>query len=203
MLDIHTFAQLKRNPSITDVSLKMLLEYYDHYLLNNTYEYHLQNGHVITVPFLEKDLCHLLGIKKLVEGSIHPSKYDNYSGYKGYQNIKNGTIDIKELKKLGRKRFNFSKDKWVFFFMVNRMAEAPHNNIFIEYVPKNGSKVAVKFLVYDICENAVGHLAINFDEDKQVWFPQSYMTERINQENDGMSLIAGRDTVGVVKVIKR
>jgi phage-Barnase-EndoU-ColicinE5/D-RelE like nuclease4 len=205
MLDIHTFAQLNRNPSITDISLKMLQDYYDHYLLNNTYEYHLQDGQVISVPFLEKDMCHLLGIKKLIDGKggIHPSKYGNYLGVNGYKNIKNGTIDFKHLKKIGGKRFNFSKDKMVFFFLVHRMAEAPHDKIFVEYEPKEGSRVSVRFLVYDICETGVGHLGINFDDDKQIWFPQSYMTERINSSNDGMSLITGKGTIGVEKVIKR
>lgn len=203
MLDIHTFAQLTRNPSITDISLKMLQDYYDHYLLNNTYEYHLQDGQTIEVPFKEKDLCHLLGIKKLVEGTIHSSHLINYYGEKGYQNIKDGTLDFAALRNIGKKRFNFSKDKWVFFFLVHRMAEAPHNNIFVEFAPKEGSRVPVKFLVYDVCENAVGHLGINYSEDKKVWFPQSYMTERINQTSDGMSLITGKDTIGVEKVRKK
>jgi hypothetical protein len=204
MLDIHTFAQLNKNPSITDISLKLLQEYYEYYLLNNTYQYHLEDGQVISLPFKEKDFCHLLGIKKIIERAIHPSKHYKYYGEAGYENVKNRTIDFNHLKTTGGKtRFNDSKDKMVFFFLIHRMAEAPHEDIFVEYSGKSGTKVQVKFLVYDICEKGIGHLGLSFNEEKGFWFPKSYMTERISESNDGTSLISGRDTISVIKTVKK
>ncbi len=203
MLDIHTFASLNTNPSITDISLSMLQDYYDHYLLHNTYQYYLSDGRNISIKFEEKHLCHLLGIKKLVQGTIHRSQLYSYFGIHGYQGIKNGTIDFASLKKIGKKRFSMCKDKWVFFFLLHRMMEAPYNKTFIKYVPTSGTQVFVEFLVYDICDNAIGHLGIGYDKDDDLWFPQSFMTERINATSNGMRFIDGRPTIGVEKIIKK
>ncbi|MFB6466225.1 PBECR4 domain-containing protein [Cytobacillus sp. Hz8] len=202
MLDIHTFANLTRNPSISEISLKLLQDYYEYYLLHHTYEYHLQDGNIVSWQFLEKDFCHLLGIKKIIEKALHPSQHHNYYGTKGYQNVKNGKIDFKHLKKTGgNTRFKSSKDKIVFFFLLHRIVEAPHSNIFVDYIGKPGTRVNVKFLVYDLCESGVGHLGISIDKKTGLYFPQFYMTERINETSNGLSLIEGRKTIGVKKVI--
>lgn len=202
MLDIHTFANLTRNPSITDISLKLLQEYYDHYLLNKTYEYHLEDGQVISFTFKEKDFCHLLGLEKIIERAVHYSQHYKYYGVNGYKNVKDGTIDFAHLRKTGGKtRFNDSKDKMVFFFLMHRMAEAPTDSIFVEYMGKSGSRVNVRFLIYDVCESGVGHLGISFDNDKGLWYPKTYMTERINETNNGMSLIEGRDRIKVLNTV--
>lgn len=189
-LDVKTLSELTSKPYIDQISLELLRQFYEQFLEPFTYTFELDNGVTVNLDFEKENFCHLVGIEKLAKNVVRRQDRYKYFGYEGYKNVQNGTITIKHLKDLARKRINFIKDKLVFFYLLPRVVEAP--SILLDFVSApDGSKIEAKLLAYDSTEEVYVHLGIDEDETTGRHFPRTFFTERINETNDGTKFIKG------------
>ena len=54
------------NAPIDRLSLSLLLEYYEYYLMPFEFTYDLENSEKINVFFSKENFCHLIGIEKII-----------------------------------------------------------------------------------------------------------------------------------------
>ncbi len=197
-MDIHTFAKLIKNPPIDQLSLKLLQEYYDHYLYPNKYRFELENSNVMELVFDKENLCHLLGIETIVKRAIPESQHANYKGIKGYHNITNETITLEILKRIDKKMFNSGKDKFIFFFWLHKLVQAP--NLLLEYQATSSTRIICDFMLYDTGIDVIAHLGLVKREE--YYYPRSFFIERISLNNNGEKFITGQTQLKVATTTK-
>ncbi|WP_019637870.1 PBECR4 domain-containing protein [Paenibacillus fonticola] len=201
MLSVSALSMLTHKPKIDEISLELLQQYYEKFLERYYYVFELDNGVVVNLEFEKKHLCHLLGIEKMAKGTVKHKELYKYFGVEGYNNIQNGLITIKHLKNLNKGRFNFIKDKLIFFYLLPQVVSSPE--ILLDFITeKNDTFIKAKLLAYLSTEEAYVHLGIDEDEKTTRFFPKTYFIERINETNDGSKFIKGRSPFKVVKAKK-
>lgn len=197
-MDIHTFAGQTKNPSIDQLTVKLLQEYYDHYLYPNKYRYELDDKNVVELVFNKENLCHLLGIETIIQKAVPMNQHVNYKGMRGYDNITNGTITFETLKHMDKKRFKSGKDKFVFFFWLHKLVESP--NLLLEYRSITSTQIVCDFMLYDTDAYVIAHLGVT--KDRELYYPRSFLIERINHNNNGEKFITGLTKIKVVTSAK-
>ncbi|MFF3925489.1 PBECR4 domain-containing protein [Paenibacillus lactis] len=133
MLDVTALSTLSTKPRIDQISLELLRQYYERNLEPNIFIFELDNGIIVNLDFNKEHLCHLLGIEKMARGAVKYKERYNYFGIAGYNNIRNGIITIQHLKDLNKGRFNFIKDKLIFFYLLPYIVDSPRNIIGFRY----------------------------------------------------------------------
>jgi hypothetical protein len=78
-----------------------------------------------------------LGVETIAKRAVKYSELHNYRGDDGWNNIKSGTIDIKHLKALNKKKFLSVKAKYVDFyfprtFFVEKLSKMEDKDIYID-----------------------------------------------------------------------
>lgn len=100
--------RLREKPRISDISLKVLSEYYESYLNPFIYHYQIinqnQSNQNIELRFNIENFCHLLGVEPIAKNSVKSSELCQYRGIRGWKNIKSGRISMKHLKQLNEVR---------------------------------------------------------------------------------------------------
>lgn len=88
MAALYTKADLLKNNRIfsTRLTTQVLQEFYEEYLVPNTYIYSLDNGEMIHLIFNKDQFCHLLGFS-----------YFGYNGIAGWKQLKNRNIVISNI----------------------------------------------------------------------------------------------------------
>ncbi|KOP65918.1 hypothetical protein AMS62_12240 [Bacillus sp. FJAT-18019] len=201
MLDVTALSNLSTKPKIDEISIELLRQYYERDLEPYIFIFELDNGIVVNLDFNKEHLCHLLGIEKMAKGTVRYKELYKYSGLAGYNNIQNGTITIQHLKALNKGRFNFIKDKLIFFYLLPFIVDSPE--ILLDFVTSNGkSLIEAKLLAYMTTEEAYVHLGIDEDDDSNWFFPKTYLIERINETSDGTKFIKGKSPFKVIKAQK-
>lgn len=137
----------------------------------------------------------------MAKGAVKYKDLYKYCGLEGYKNIQNGEITIKQLKSLNKGRFNFIKDKLVFFYLLPHIVNSP--KILLDFVSSHdNSFIEAKLLAYIVTEDAYVHLGIDEHESTGRFYPRTYFIERINETNDGTKFIKGRAAFHVVRAKK-
>lgn len=189
-LNVRALSELTSKPYIDQISLELLRQFYEQFLEPFTFTFELDNGVIVNLDFNKEHFCHLVGIEKLARNVVRRQDRYKYFGHQGYKNVQNGTITIKHLKDLAKKRINFIKDKLVFFYLLPRIVENPE--ILLDFVSApDGSNIEAKLLAYNSTEEVYVHLGIDEDITTGKHFPRSFLTERINETNDGTKFIKG------------
>lgn len=198
-LDVKTLSELTSKPYIDQISLELLRQFYEQFLEPYSFIFELDNGVTVNLNFNKEHFCHLVGIEKLAKNVVRRQDRYKYFGHEGYKNVQNGTITIKHLKDLAKKRINFIKDKLVFFYLLPRIVEAPE--ILLDFVSApDGSNIEAKLLAYNSTEEVYVHLGIDEDVITGRHFPRSFFTERINETSDGTKFIKGLTPFKVTSV---
>lgn len=120
--------ELTIKPKINDISLEVLREFYEIFLYPFIYTYTItqkNESKKIAVRFNQKNFCHLLGVETIAKREVKFSELHNYRGEEGWNNVKSGTIDIKHLKSLNKKKFLSVKAKYVYFYLIPSLLETP------------------------------------------------------------------------------
>ncbi|MBU3142559.1 PBECR4 domain-containing protein [Clostridium sp. CF012] len=176
MLTTDELLNLTRLPKISEISLKLLQEFYDIYICPNIYVFQLENESIIKLEFLDVNLCHLMGFQHIVP--YKSKKF--YSGENGYMGIFNGDITIKKLKSMDERKFSRDKDKilcFSFLYQLLRQCEIiKFNNI------TGHSKISCEFILYDTHYERRIHLGIEKDEKRGVYYPRTFIVERDNSD---------------------
>ncbi|MGZ4121845.1 MAG: PBECR4 domain-containing protein [Tumebacillaceae bacterium] len=197
MLDIHALRDLSKNPAINQISLKLLVEFFEYYLEPYRYLFTLEDGTTIQLDFDSHRLCHLLGLESVMK----PTPYHilkNYKGQLGYENIKSEAIDFKDLKNKRPKNFSNGKDKFVHFHLIPRLLE--ESNLLLEYDPGKvqGSRIQCKLLMYSLDESSYVHLGLELEDHGRSYYPRTFFKERITGTSDGLKHIKEQTIVRVI-----
>lgn len=176
MLTTDELLNLTRIPKISEISLKLLQEFYDIHICPNIYIFEMEDGNIIKLEFLDVNLCHLLGLQHIV-----PYKLDKfYGGENGYLGIFNEQITIKKLRSINEQKFARDKDKILCFSFLYQLLRQCKVIKFDRN--KIHSKISCEFILYDSKFERRIHLGIEKDEKRGVYYPRTFFIERENGE---------------------
>lgn len=200
-MDIETFVNLIETPTLDQVDLRLLTEYYELYLEPYMYEFELDDGEIITLKFNRDNFCHLIGIHKPAEkkfGRKSP-KVADYKGNIGYNRIKENKITKQSLKALNKGAYKDMRDSIVNFYLIHRMLENPQ----VVYYTKTVNRItSVDFLIYNKESKFYIHLGIIKQKKQNHYAPSTLLIELITEQSTGTKFIEGQTAVNITKIKK-
>lgn len=200
-MDAHTFATLTVKPTLDQIDLIVLTDYYEKYLEPFQYEFELEDGNEIKLKFNRDNFCHLLGIHKPAEKKFGKGKPQIYSfkGMKGYMRIKDGTINKAMLKGLNKSAYNDMRSSLVNFYQIHRMLDNPQAVYYTNVVNRINS---VDILIYNQTINSYIHLGIVKKERQNYYSPSTFLIESITAHSAGNKFIEGQTPLTIIKTSK-
>ena len=172
-------------PKINDISLAVLQNYYEIFLMPFIYTYYVavdDDVREFKLRFDSDKFCHLLGIESIARNHVKYRDLNKYRGKKGWDGIKNGNIDFKHLKMLNKNMFQSVKAKFVFFYLIPNLIEEPLAVLFDGNKVNPPVQIKSEMLFYSTFNNAVIHLGIDKDED-EIYFPRTFFVEKLGNAN--------------------
>ena len=191
------------NPKINDITLDLLREYYETYLCPYIFKYEIKDGtntREIELRFDEENFCHLLGLESIVRRNVRD--IFRYKGQKGWDEIKSGNIDISELKGRNKSGFKDNKARFVFFYLLPKLVDAPQGILFDPQKLSGNTRIECELLFFDRFKKAYIHIGIEYDETKDCYIPRTFLIEKITKHNDGMKYIESQTQISVKKIHK-
>lgn len=169
-------------PTADQLSLKLVLEYYDAYVEPYIYTYTGENVENITLRFTYANAPHLIGLHygpnaKYGRNSTTAKKF---KGYTAYKSIKNGTIDKHTIKSLYQKKNQHYSDmtkKMRYFFTIHEVLENPEAVYYNKSKNKKKSKsdIDCDILLYKFLHNQYIHVGL--DKVKNKYVPKTFLIE--------------------------
>jgi hypothetical protein len=203
ILNCQQLFQATENPKINDITLDLLREYYETYLHPYIYQYEITEktgGEVkkrtIELRFDQENFCHLLGLETIVKRSVRD--ISEYKAQLGWDKIKAGDIDFGDLKLKNKKGFKDNKSKFVFFYLIPQLIDAPKGVLFDADMVSGTTRVSCELLFYDELQKAHVHVGIKYDEDLGYYIPKTFLIEK----NAGTKYIDNQTEVIVTKIAK-
>ncbi|MDT2830279.1 PBECR4 domain-containing protein [Vagococcus carniphilus] len=202
MLTKEEFNTVEENPQITDISLKMLLDFYKEYLVPYKCIMCLENGCEIELEFPLERFPHLVGIEQVARHSMGTRRfYEEFKDMNGVEGVENEEITLRSLRQLSKNKFNSNKDKIVFFFLLSKIVKISNGDIIVEYNSTQRPYIQdTNYLIYEESHKAIGHLGLKYSEDSRMYYPNTFLVERKTINTDGLSIILadGNNLLGVV-----
>lgn len=210
VLTCEDLFKVTNNPRINDITLDLLREYYAVYLNPYIFQFeiiddNIQTSRTIELRFDQENFCHLLAIETIVQFNVNFQDLLQYKGQLGWDNVMNGTIDFRLLRKRETKqRFKDCKSKFVFFYLIPRIIEAPKGVLYNKDLVNGNTKVDCEILFYDNLQNAYVHLGIKYDKKLNYYIPKTFLIEKINSNTNktGMKYIENQKKITVTKIRK-
>lgn len=200
-LSCEQLRESKSKPKISDISLILLSDYYEKYLMPFIYTYKIttknDNVRYIKLRFDSFRFCHLLGIESIVKANVNREEISQYRGENGWNNIKSESITINSLRKINKGKYKSKKDKMVFFYLIPRIIDNPRGVIYSKEKVSENNTIECKILFYDEFEKAYVHLGIDKDNDG-IYYPRTFFIERVTDKSDGKKYINNQDEIKVV-----
>lgn len=198
------------NPKINDITLKLLQEYYWIYLHPFTYQYEIVDksgeepvARTIELRFDKDSFCHLLGIESIIYFVKNYKERKRFKGEQGWENVKNGMITIQSLReKKTKKQFESRKDKYVFFYILPKLVDAPKGVLYDKTKVDGGTNIDCEILFYDEHQNAQIHLGIEYFEELGYYRPRTFFVERITKSKDGLKYVGDQQEIYITKIDK-
>lgn len=190
--------QLTSKPTINQIALKRLLEYYDEYIAPYRFTYELDNKEIIELECLSENFSHLIGVGKYQSFVPRREQY-KYTGQVAYDCVASEEITKDTLKRYSLRTFNNNKDKLIYFYLIPKILKG--SKLFVEYSKTETTNIEAKLLAYSEEEEAIVHLALDYSEGTNKYYPRSLFVERINANSDGTKFIANGDKIEIVKTI--
>lgn len=194
--------ELTIKPKINDISLGVLLEFYEMFLYPFIYTYTItQNDELkkMAVRFNKKNFCHLLGVETIAKKAVKFSELHNYRGEDGWNNIKSGALDIKHLKTLNKKKFLSVKAKYVYFYLLPSLLETPLAVNYDKSKVMPPTNIDCELLFYSIYDNAVIHLGVEKEEHEDFYFPRTFFVEKLSKPEEKDIYINNQEKIEIVR----
>lgn len=201
MYKAEELKDLAVKPKINDISLTVLQEYYQMFLMPFVYTYYMAVGEEIREFKLRFDsirFCHLLGIESIAKYHVKIKDLCNYRGMNGWNNIQNGLINFKHLKLLNKSKFQSVKAKFVYFYLIPELIEEPLAVLFDGNKVNPPVSIESEILFYSTYDNAVIHLGIDMD-DEGIYFPRTFFVEKLGNANVDDIYTVNQTKIEVVK----
>lgn len=179
MPTIEQLYTLEKKPKINEINLKLLLEYWIHYLQPFEIQYTIEDedSTVISLRFPAKNFAHLLGTETIAQsGGVKNEDLKNYKGQSAYDSILANTLTFESLKSLNKSIFKSVKDKFLYFYQMPHLVEAANEIINFTKVP--GSYIECELLIYNAMHGVYVHLGLEKESSGQFYIPRTFLIER-------------------------
>ena len=194
--------ELTIKPKINDISLDCLSQYYQNYLYPFIYEYNISadsgEKKTLKLSFEKKNFCHLLGIESIARGHVSNKELQAYKGNIGWDSIRNGDYELSDLKALNGNKFRSVKAKFVYFYLLPKLAEKPNAVLFDNSKVIGGTSINSEIVFYSKVEkdNAIIHLGIDYDKGTSFYYPRSFFVEKKSVVDDDI-YISSQESIEV------
>ncbi|MGG0657254.1 PBECR4 domain-containing protein [Rummeliibacillus pycnus] len=202
--NIHELKETAVRPSLSNLTLKLLSEYYEAFLMPFIYKYELDDGTYLKLRCNDYNFAHLLGLEDIVKNELkrqrRSTEIPNYKGKVAFDSCKNGTLTFDSIRAIDRKKLNSYRLKSMYFFLIPELLINPD---VVEYdQTKSGSKINANLLFYKEEFNAYVHLGIIKESEKSGFFvPSTMLIEIINEDKgkDGTQHIKNQTPKNIIK----
>lgn len=141
-----------------------------------------------------------MGIESTLRYSVNYKELQNYKSQLGWDNIKNGILDFEFLKTKNKRGFTDNKSRYVFFYLIPKLAEDPQGVLYDPSKVMGKSNVDCELLFFDIFQRAYVHIGIKKDEKLGYYIPKTFLIEKITANNDGLKYVEDQQKITVKKV---
>lgn len=215
MLTLEQLKIIKQTPEESEISLKLLADFYEKYISNRIYELEMEDETILVFKAENKHFPHLIGLHKFIDKSkkhrnklLHNNK--QLKSQKGFDNIKNSKIILEDLKNVGIKSKtykNYKKRILNFPFSYQLLRESKFLSYDKETVEKNtrinGDYIFVNdidndklhFFFIDCANNLIGDIEDADQNDSVV--PITFIVTRKNDFN----FVNNQDILKIRKII--
>ena len=175
----NRFLEQNKKISVSQIDLKLFLNFYEKYICKNIYTYILEDDTEIVVKFEENNFSHLLG--------LHKFKFikDYKSSEKINEDIMNEKINFKELRISEEnilKKDNELLDRITFFPILKTLLE--NTNLVLQYNINAvlNTKINFSFLLRSGKISVLVYLAVReINNNKKICVPVSLLVDRNNR----------------------
>jgi len=188
------YANLNSTPTADQLTLKLVLEYYDVYIEPYNYTYTTKNEERITLKCSYTNFPYLIGLHYAANAKYgrNHEKSKRFKGFDGYKGVKNESITKQIIKEIYPKKSEYYKDmtkKIRYFYNLHKVLESPsavyyNKNI---NVKKKGSFINCDILLYKIIGNQYIHVGL--DEEGGKYVPKTFLIESGPIFIDGQTVI--------------
>lgn len=211
-LSLENLLESNGRINLDQISIKLLAEYYEEYLMKYIYCFELENGVTIELKFSAKDFCHLIGIQQLSQNKYDLNKRKNrkkninpflYSGNRGFKRSKQGKCEFNHLKALHKSYYEkFENDmKCNFFHLIHKLLDS--NNLkLVDFVELNDSKIKCDLIFHDEFDQALLHLGIEKEKNDDHYFPRTFFVRYLSKTNHD-KFVEGRELFDIVTKEKK
>ena len=141
----------------------------------------------------------MLGVETIAKRTVKYSELHNYRGEDGWNNVKNGTLDIRHLKNLNKKKFLSVKAKYVYFYLIPSLLETPLAVNYDKSKVMPPTNIDCELLFYSTYDNAVIHLGLEKEDEEEFYFPRTFFVEKLNKPEDKDIYIDNQEKIVVSK----
>lgn len=188
------YANLSSTPTADQLTLKLVLEYYDEYIEPYVYTYTVKDEEAIRLKFNYVNFPHLIGLHYAPNAKYgqNSDKAKQFKGYDGYQGVKNGSIDKQTIKSMfDKKNYHYSDmtKKMRYFYNLHKVLESPSAVYYNKSKnnKKQNSLIDCHIILYKIINDQYIHVGLDKSGDKYV--AKTFLVERQPIFIDGQTVI--------------
>ena len=207
MLSFNDLININRIPSESEISLSLLLDFYDQYLTKRLFIFTLKSGEVVKLFFKDpSEIFHISGIDHI---------YSNVpmDGSKFVEGIRNNTIDLTNVKNINPSAYKDYLDRIRSMFCIDTIIK----NCEYLYFPDGkipDSKIKVTYLLLKGLDNKNLHLGIDTYRKGRPYFSRTLLVtdgnsleKFVDKANDRLRVskleIRDKDTDELIETVER
>lgn len=176
MLNVNNLINIKYIPDLSNISLKLLFEFYEEYLCKRVYKFTLEDGQIIKVTFKDvSEIYHISGIKHLYKNNF-------MDGSKFADGVCEGKIDFVSLEKINPNAFNDFSERIRSFACIDTILKNCEYLWFAEGKIA-GTKITVKYLLLKAIEGYNLHLGIDTYNKGRTYYPKTLLVTKGASKN--------------------
>lgn len=188
------YANLSNTPTADQLTLKLVLEYYDDYIEPYIYTYTTKSEEKINLKCSYANFPHLIGLHYAANAKYgrNHKKTEEFKGFEAYKGIKSGSIIKQTIKEIYPEKKEHYKDmtrKIRYFYNLHKVLESPSA---VYYNKSNSEKkknnaIDCDILLYKIIDNQYIHVGL--DEEGGKYVPKTFLVEPGPVFIDGQTVI--------------
>ncbi|MED3346598.1 MULTISPECIES: PBECR4 domain-containing protein [Bacteria] len=182
MLSVTDLLTLNTKPSLKDITLQTIQEFYSEHLCKKVFIFELDSPDfpLVRLRFEEDNFCHLLGIQHVLKSQKGGT---SYIGQEGYNLIKKGTVTFDFMKTKNKQGFKSKKNRMLYFPFVYQVLNSPTITKFSRaHLTTN---IDLDILFYTQTHNIYLHLGLGQDNTTDYFYPKTFYDRKRNDHIDG------------------
>lgn len=207
MLSVNDLININRIPSESELSLSLLLDFYDQYLTKRIFIFTLKNGEVVKLFFKDpSEIFHISGIDHIYSGVP-------MDGSKFIEEIRNKNIDLTNVKNINPSAYKDYLDRIRSMFCIDTIIKNCEYLFFPDgKIPD--SKIKVTYLLLKGLDDKNLHLGIDTYKKGRPYFSRTLLVtdgnslgKFVDKANDRLRVtkleIRDKDSDTVIEIVER